>query len=155
MGSPIKLTVIGAGSAVFSLGLVKDICLTPSLAGSSVAFMDIDEDRLNMIHRLAERYAEELGVKMTIEKTTNRREALQDADFAINTAMVGGHDHLEEVRQLAKKHGFAGHAGGSSYHQFKFMMEVARDIEEICPNAWLIQSGNPVFSGTTLSITCW
>ncbi len=150
MAKPIKLTVIGAGSAVFSLGLVKDICLTPNLAGSSVAFMDIDEDRLDMIHRLAERYAEELGVKMTIEKSTDRREALQDADFVINTAMVGGHDYLESVRQLAKKHGFASHAGGSSYHQFKLMMEVAHDIEAVCPNAWLIQSGNPVFGGSTL-----
>ena len=150
MAKPIKLTVIGAGSAVFSLGLVRDICLTPNLADSSVAFMDIDEDRLDMIHKLAERYAEELGVRMTFEKTTDRREALQDADFVINTAMVGGHDHLEEVRQMAKRYGFPGAVGGGSYHQFKFMMEVAHDIEEICPNAWLIQSGNPVFSGTTL-----
>ena len=150
MANPVKLTVIGAGSATFSLGLVKDVCLTPNLADSCVTFMDIDEDRLNMIHKLAGRYAEELGVKITLEKTTDRRVALKDADFVINTAMVGGHDYLEEVRQLAKKHGFAGHAGGSSYHQFKLMMEVAQDIEKVCPNAWLIQSGNPVFGGTTL-----
>ena len=83
MANPIKLTVIGAGSAVFSLGLVKDICLTPNLADSCVAFMDIDEDRLDMIHRLAERYAEEIGVQLTLEKTTDRRTALQDADFVI------------------------------------------------------------------------
>ena len=48
MASPVKLTVIGAGSAVFSLGLVKDICLTPNLADSCVAFMDIDVDRLTV-----------------------------------------------------------------------------------------------------------
>jgi alpha-galactosidase len=56
MGMPIKVTVIGAGSATFSLGLVKDLCLTQNLAGSQVSFMDVDEGRLGMIHRLAERY---------------------------------------------------------------------------------------------------
>ena len=50
MATPIKISVIGAGSAQFSLGLVKDICLTPGLAGSLISFMDIDADRLDMIH---------------------------------------------------------------------------------------------------------
>ncbi|MDE0464411.1 MAG: hypothetical protein OXH93_18470, partial [Caldilineaceae bacterium] len=61
MSTPIKLTVIGAGSAQFSLGLVKDICLTESLSGSLISFMDIDADRLDMIHKLGARYANELG----------------------------------------------------------------------------------------------
>jgi alpha-galactosidase len=50
MATPIKIGVIGAGSATFSLGLVKDLCLTRGLAGSLVDFMDVDEDRLAMIH---------------------------------------------------------------------------------------------------------
>ena len=61
MSKNIKVTVIGAGSIVFSLGLVKDICLTKSLAGSKVCFMDINAERLDIIHKLAVRYAEDLG----------------------------------------------------------------------------------------------
>ena len=58
---PIKLGVIGAGSAEFSAGMVRDICTTPSLAGSSVVLMDIDEGRAQTMHRFAQRYAGELG----------------------------------------------------------------------------------------------
>jgi len=153
MAHPVKIAVVGAGSAVFSVGLVKDVCLNPNFAGSTVSFMDIDQGRLDMIHKLAERYAKELGVKITFEKTTDRRIALRDADFVINTAMVGGHDYMEQVRQIAKKHGYSGTPFGLglwSFHQLRLMMDVARDIEAICPQAWLIQSGNPVFQGTTL-----
>ena len=49
--SHCKISIIGAGSVVFSLGLVKDLCLTDSLSGSHICFMDIDEGRLEMIHR--------------------------------------------------------------------------------------------------------
>ena len=61
MATPIKVSVIGAGSAQFSLGLVKDLCLTEGLNGSMVSFMDINQDRLDMIHKMGERYAKELG----------------------------------------------------------------------------------------------
>ena len=64
MSTPIKLAVIGAGSAQFSLGLVKDICLTPGLAGSLISFMDIDGERLDMIQKLGRRYANELGADL-------------------------------------------------------------------------------------------
>src|SRR5262245_39077830 len=151
MGRTVKIAVIGAGSAVFSLGLVKDVCLTPNLAGILISFMDVDQERLDMIHRLAERYAAELGVGLSFEKTTSRHDALRDADFVINTALVGGHDDLEVVRRLAQKHGYpAGMRPPGDYAQFGLMLSVARDIEAICPRAWLIQSGNPVFEGTNL-----
>ncbi|NJN83048.1 MAG: alpha-glucosidase/alpha-galactosidase [Caldilineaceae bacterium] len=151
MSTPIKIGVIGAGSATFSLGLVKDICLTRSLAGSLVHFMDIDEERLAMIQRLAERYSDELGSDLQIESTTDRRTALQDADFVINTAAVKSHHHQRDMRDVTARHGY--HYGGvslGSFYNFNLMLGVARDMEEICPDAWLIQSGNPVFQGCTL-----
>ncbi|MBC7235069.1 MAG: alpha-glucosidase/alpha-galactosidase [Chloroflexi bacterium] len=150
MGTPIKVTVIGAGSATFSLGLVKDLCLTENLAGSHVTFMDIDAERLEMIHRLAERYIGELGGKLTFDETTDRAKALREADFVINTA-GGEYSHWQERRDLAKKHGYYSGAGfGVNYYNLKLMLDVARDMEKICPDAWLIQSGNPVYQGTTL-----
>jgi len=150
MSKGIKLGVIGAGSAVFSLGLVRDLCATEDLYGSTISLMDIDEGRLNSIHKLATRYVDELKIDLKFEKTMSREAALQDADFVINTALFGGHGPDEEQRAIGDKHGYYRGAPGRRYNQLRFMLSVAEDMEEICPNAWLIQSSNPVFDGCTL-----
>src|SRR5262245_48473657 len=151
MASAVKISVIGAGSAQFSLGLVKDLCLTESLAGSLVSFMDIDQQRLEMIELLASRYAAELGADLRFERTLDRKASLQEADFVINTASVTSHHHQRAMRDVTARHGY--YYGGvhlGSFGQLHFMLDVARDIEAICPDAWLIQSGNPVYEGCTL-----
>jgi alpha-galactosidase len=152
MGTAIKIAVIGAGSATFSLGLVKDLCLTESLRGSHVSFMDVDAERLEMIHRLAVRYSTELGANLTFDSTLDRRAAMQDADFVINTASVVDYRSGLQTRELIKQYGYdwdGPSAGEYAYNNISFMLDVAREIEEICPNAWLIQSGNPVYEGCT------
>ncbi len=133
MTSNLKIAIIGAGSAQFSLGLVRDLCLTPNMAGSLVSLMDIHEERLDKINNVAVRYANELGFDLRFEKTTSREKALGDADFILNTASVGPH----------------GGGGIAGVHNIRFMVAVAKDAEKYCPNAWLIQSGNPVFEGCT------
>ena len=151
MATAIKVSVIGAGSAQFSLGLVKDLCLTASLAGSEVCFMDIHEERLEMIHKLASRYAHELGADLRFARTTDREAALREVDFVIDTAAVKSHQHQRAVRDVTAKHGY--YYGGvrlGNFYQLRLMLEVARDMERICPDAWLIMSGNPVFEGCTL-----
>jgi alpha-galactosidase len=151
MPKAVKIGVIGAGSAQFSLGLVRDLILTESLHGSTVVFMDVDADRLNLVHRLARRYVDELGVDLHFEKSLERKAALVDADFVINTALVGGHGGDEAERSMAELYGY--YRGERVVHllrQLHMMLSVARDIERICPNAWLIQSSNPVFEGCTL-----
>lgn len=152
MGRSVKIGVIGAGSATFSLGLVRDLCLTEGLAGSAVTFMDIDADRLAMIHRLAERYARELGVDLRFEATTDRERALADADFVLNTAFRGGHSWEEAWRTVAEGHGYYRglHRLQTHLHQYDLMLSIAQDIARICPNAWLVQSANPLFEVCTL-----
>jgi alpha-galactosidase len=147
----VKISVIGAGSAQFSLGLVKDLCLTESLAGSHVSFMDINLERLDMIRKLAERYARELGSSLTFDQTTDRQASLQDADFVINTAYVQGHHHARAMREVTAKYGYYyGGVGLGPFYQLRLMLDVVHDMEAMCPEAWLIQSGNPVFEGCTL-----
>lgn len=151
MAKTLKICIIGAGSAQFSLGMIKDLCLTENLRGSHVTFMDIDEERLDMIYKLGMRYAEQLGAGLTFFKTTDRAVALMDADFVINTGYVLGHVVEANLRDLCSRYGYY-HFGGAigPYHQFWLMLSVAKDMEKICPNAWLIQVGNPVFHGSTL-----
>jgi len=158
----VKISIIGAGSVAWSRTVIRDICLTPGLHGSTIVLMDIDEGRLKLIHAFARRYASEVKANLNFQKTTDRREALRDADFVINTAMAGGHQYYEKMRAISEKHGY--YRGINSvefnmvadyhtiwgYYQFKLMMDIARDVEDLCSNAWLILIANPVFEGTTL-----
>lgn len=149
MAGAIRLGIIGAGSAEFSVGMVKDLCLTPSLAGSSVVLMDVDRERAETMHRFASRYTRELGVDVSYEWTTDREVALREADFVINTAQVGGHSQVERIRAWCEDRGYYRGFRLSAIIQSRFMVSVARDMERLCPKAWLIQASNPVFEGCT------
>ncbi|MBC8163131.1 MAG: hypothetical protein H7Z42_18140 [Roseiflexaceae bacterium] len=155
---PHTITIIGAGSAVFSLGMVRDLCLTPSLQGSTVRFMDIDQGRLDAIHALCTRYAAEMGVSLHLEKTTDRRAALAGADVVVNAALVAGHHRLRAGWQVAQRHGYRW--GGSlhvmhdeafwvNFPQLRLFESVIEDVLELCPEAWYIQIANPVKAGIT------
>lgn len=153
-----KITVIGAGSAVFSLSIIKDVCLTPRLKNSLICLMDIDENRLDAAYLLCVRYAEEIGIKLDIEKTTDRRKALDNADFVVTTALVIGHHKMSEGWDIAKKHGYR--FGGSlhimhdeafwvNFYQLKLIESIYQDILKICPSAWYIVVANPVMAAIT------
>jgi alpha-galactosidase len=154
-----KIALIGAGSAVFSVSLICDLCLTPNLAGSVVTFMDIDESRLDGAFNLCRRFAEEVGIQLNLERTTDRRAALQGADFVINTALGAGHHRLREGWEIGRKLGYR--IGGSlhilhdeafwvNFYQYRLFEAFIQDILEICPNAYYLQVANPVFAGITL-----
>ncbi|MCK4419837.1 alpha-glucosidase/alpha-galactosidase, partial [Candidatus Aerophobetes bacterium] len=154
----VKISVIGAGSAVFSLNLIKDLCLTPNLQGSTISFMDINEERLDTAYTLCRRYADEINAKFEFEKTLDRRKSLKDADFVINSALAAGHNRLREGWSIAHEHGYR---FGGSYHivhdeafwinfyQLRLFESIIRDVLEICPNAWYVQLANPVLAGIT------
>lgn len=157
-----KVVFIGAGSAVWSSTIVVDFILTPSLYGSEIVFVDINEERLNLIYDFARRYAREYKADYVFRKTTDRREALENADFVINAALAKGHSHYEVMRQISEANGY--YRGINSvewnmvsdyhtiwgYYQFKLALDIARDVEEKAPNAWLLLIANPVFELTTL-----
>lgn len=156
--SDVKISVIGAGSAVFSLNLIKDLVLTPNLYGATLTLMDINAERLNAVYSLLKLFAEETNAKLIIEKTTNRKDALKDADFVVNTALAAGHDRLREGWSIALNLGYR--FGGSlhvmhdeafwiNFYQFKLFESIVEDILNICPDAWYIQLSNPVLAGIT------
>jgi len=153
-----KVVIIGAGSAVFSLNLIRDICLTPSLHGATLCLVDINKERLEAVYALYKRYSEEMKVPLKIIKTTDRREVLMDADFVINTALAAGHHRLREGWEIAKRHGYR--FGGSlhimhdeafwiNFYQFRLFDAIMEDILDLCPDAWYIQLANPVLAGIT------
>jgi len=154
----VRISIIGAGSAVFSLSLVRDLCLTPNLQGSTVSFMDINEERLNAVYSLCDRYAKEMQANLKLEKTSSRRQSLQDADFVINTALAAGHDRLRDGWAIARKYGYR---FGGSYHvmhdeafwinfyQLRLFDSVIEDVMDVCKDAWYVQVANPVLAAIT------
>ncbi|MFN8519701.1 MAG: alpha-glucosidase/alpha-galactosidase [Chloroflexota bacterium] len=156
-GRSVRIAIVGAGSAVFSLELIGNLCLTPGLAGSHVVLMDVDAERLDSVHRLATRLAGEQGADLTFERTLDREVALRDAEFVVNTAYATGHERAVRMRETTERHGY--HYGNAGLYgpvdlwtllDLRFRLEFARDMERLCPDAWLLQSGNPVFEGCTL-----
>ncbi|MCL2664755.1 MAG: hypothetical protein FWE82_04010 [Defluviitaleaceae bacterium] len=155
----VKISLIGAGSGCFSIGLVRELCASKYLAGSTVSLMDINAERLDAVYGLCLRYTKEISGTLRFEKTLDRAESLKGADFIINTALTAPHKRLTDGWEIADRYGFK---FGGSYHikydeafwinfyQFKFFESLTRDILEHCPKAWHLMVANPVFSGTTL-----
>ena len=86
-----KITFIGAGSTVFAQNLMGDILSYPELAGSTISLHDIDEERLRTSEIVARKVAETLDANPVIEATTDRRQALDGADYAISMIQVAGY----------------------------------------------------------------
>ncbi|MEM1604580.1 MAG: alpha-glucosidase/alpha-galactosidase [Zestosphaera sp.] len=161
-GKSLKISIIGAGSAVWSTRVLVDMMLKKSLHGATVYLMDIDENRLRLVYSFARKYSSEIRVDMNFKATTSLSEAIADSDFIINSAMAMGHSYYEMMREATEKKGY--YRGINSvewnmvsdyhtiwgYYQFKLAMTIAREIEERAPQAWLINVANPVFELTTL-----
>ena len=153
-----KICIIGAGSAVFSLNLIKDICVNSRFKGSTVSLMDINIERLEAIYGLCKRYADEMNLDINIIKTTDRCEAMQGADFVLNVALDYGHERFKQGIKTAYDNGYR--FGGSlhvlhdeaffiNFHQLKLMEEILVDMLKICPKAYYIMVANPVQGGVT------
>jgi len=152
-----NIVLIGAGSSSFSIELLRDISMLPSLSGSTLSLVDIDQKRLDIAHGLVTRYCRESGMRLTVNAYTDRCPALEGAEFIISAVKVGGYDPLEKERAIAEEAGYyrgigdrvsCYYGGIGAYHQLAFLDGLAKDIIKICPDAWLVQTGNPVFEGT-------
>lgn len=152
MAKAEKISIIGAGSAQFSMGIVRDIALTPGLQGSQVTFMDIDHERLSMVSNLARRFNNEIGSDIRFDTTNNQKEAIKDARFVINTALAGSHQLMEDERNFQEQNGYyRGIAVHAPYRQLKLMHEVAADVEKYGEkDAYLLQSANPLPEGCSI-----
>ncbi|MEM4789438.1 MAG: alpha-glucosidase/alpha-galactosidase [Ignisphaera sp.] len=157
-----KIAFIGAGSARWTSRILIDIWLTPGLQNAEIWLMDINDYRLEIIGRFAKRYVDELKISSRVFATKDRREAIKDADFVVSTVLGKGYTYYETMRALSEEHGYKyginsvewNYVGDYhtiwGYHQFKVHLEIARDIEELAPNAWFFIVSNPVLELTTL-----
>ncbi|MDD3334422.1 MAG: hypothetical protein PHI98_02785 [Eubacteriales bacterium] len=143
-----KIAIIGAGSAQFSGGIIRDLCVTPNLYGTKLTLMDVDEQRLHFITEMGKKLAKELNGELIFESTTDRAAALDGADYVINTAQDGGHSWASAMMEMGREAELPNGCIPMVY-QMLFLLDVSHDIEKYCPNALQIQSANPVFEGGT------
>ncbi|HEY7342133.1 MAG TPA: alpha-glucosidase/alpha-galactosidase [Ktedonobacterales bacterium] len=153
-----KITLIGAGSTVFAQALLTDILSFPELAESHISLHDIDPERLRTSERMARKLAAQLDAHPHIEATTDRRAALTDASYAICMIQVGGYrpatvidfdipKHYGLRQTIADTLGIGGIM--RAVRTIPVLLDICRDMEEVCPGATLLQYSNP------MAMNCW
>ena len=148
----IKVAMIGAGSVVFSKNLTGDILSFPEFRNATFSYMDIDAQRLEVGANLCRKVAKSLGANPKIEATLDRREALRGADFVINMVQIGGFDSTLVDFEIPRKYGLnftiadTTGPGGlfRALRTYPMLTALCRDMEEICPQAWLLNYSNPM-----------
>ncbi|MEN9485718.1 MAG: hypothetical protein RJB37_3598, partial [Pseudomonadota bacterium] len=137
----LKITLIGAGSTVFTRNLLGDLLSWPELAGAEIALHDIDAHRLGLSEQVAHRIAGALGVSPVITASTDRRAALDGARFVLNTIQVGGYKPSTVTDfEIPKKYGLEQTIGDTlgiggimrGLRTIPVMLDMLRDMEEVC-----------------------
>ncbi len=153
-----KIVFIGAGSTVFAKNLLSDILEFPALKNCTLTLMDIDADRLRTSEIVAHKVAAVRNASPKIEATTDRRKALAGADFVITMIQVAGYKPGTVIDfEIPKKYGLRQTIADTlgiggimrGLRTIPVLLDICRDMEELCPNATLLQYVNPMV------MNCW
>ncbi len=150
----MKIALIGAGSVSFAIGTLHDIVLSKRLQKEvelEIALMDIKPDNLNRANRYALKMFDEFNSSTKVFSTLNLEEAVENADFVITAIEVERYFYWAQdfhiPRLFGSKQVYGENGGpGSMFHTLRNMepmLEIARTMERVCPNAWLLNYTNP------------
>jgi alpha-galactosidase len=152
-----RIVFIGAGSVEFTKNLLGDILSFPELAASEIVLHDIDPERLEAGAAIGRWTSDALGAPARISSTLDRRAALEGADYVINMVQVGGHEATLLDFELPLRHGLRQTIGDTlgiggifrALRTIPVMLDIAGDMAEECPDAWLLNYTNP------MAMLCW
>jgi len=152
-----KIVFIGAGSLAFFQRLMIDILSFPALRGSQFELVDINPKRLGYAKRIAERIVREGNFPAKVHATSERKEALSKADYVIITILVGGIEVISKDINIPLRYGVDQCIGDTlgpggvfrALRTIPVIIDICRDVEKICPEAWVINYTNP------MSMLCW
>jgi alpha-galactosidase len=153
----LKITFMGAGSTIFARNVIGDCMCTPALRDCEVALYDIDKKRLEeseiILKEINHNVNEDRSIIKTYLGVENRKEALRDANFVVNAIQVGFYDPCTIIDfEIPKKYGLRQTIADTlgiggimrGLRTIPVMRDFARDMEEVCPNAWLLNYTNPM-----------
>jgi alpha-galactosidase len=157
---PIKVSILGAGSAVFAKTLMTDILATPGLEKGIFALVDIDEERLELAHKIAEKLIKRSGKEWTVESSADRLKMLPGSDFVISTIEVAGLRNVAHEYEIPLKYGVDQCIGdtigpGGIFKMLRTgpsWMAIVKDIERLAPKAIVMNYTNPMSALTTLGL---
>ncbi|WP_436926111.1 alpha-galactosidase [Halosimplex amylolyticum] len=152
-----EIAFVGAGSIVFAKNLMTDILSFEELQDATITLMDVDERRLDRTASVGEALVREHDLPAEIRATTDRREALDGADYVLNMVNIGGAEPFENEVRIPQEHGVEQAVGdtlgpGGVFRALRTMpmlLEMTREMEELCPDAVLLNYTNP------MAILCW
>ncbi len=153
----VKITFMGAGSTVFCKNVLGDSMMSEALRDAEIALYDIDAERLEDSYLLITTLNKNINEnRATVKKylgVENRKDALRNADFVVNAIQVGLYDPCTIIDfEIPKKYGLRQTIGDTlgiggifrGLRTIHVMKEFAADMEEVCPNAWLLNYTNPM-----------
>lgn len=148
------LVLIGAGSAVFTRGLLADLIGAEDLGAWEIRLVDVDRENLDIAADLAEQMVAARGVGATIRVTrsTDRRAVLAGADFVVTCVGVGGRPAWQLDHEIVQRHGIHQPVGDSIMpggisrllRTTPVLVEIAQDIAELAPDAFFFNYSNPM-----------
>jgi alpha-galactosidase len=150
---PVKIVLVGAGSASFGLSSLATLLREPELRGSTLALVDLNAEALENMHRFAERIDAEWDAGVSIVASVDRNAVLPGADFVVCSIEAGPRSELWRLDyRIPLKHGvrqpFSENGGPAGFahaaRQVPAIMDIACDMERLCPDAWLLNFSNPV-----------
>ncbi len=153
-----KIAFIGAGSVVFAKNLLGDVLLFDELKDCEISLMDIDAERLHAAEKMAHKLAAATMSRPTIKATHDRKSALHGADYVISAIQVGGYKPSTVIDfEIPKKYGLQQTIADTlgiggimrGLRTIPVLVDIARDMEELCPNALFLQYKNP------MAMNCW
>ena len=152
-----KVALIGAGSLVFGKTLMADFLSTPALKGSEYRLMALSHRRLDRMHDFVKRMIRDNGVDATAMATTDRRAALKGADYVVVMIQAGGVEEFRQDYEIPLKYGVDQCIGDTlgpggvfrALRHIPALLEIARDMRDLCPNAILFNYANP------MAMCCW
>jgi alpha-galactosidase len=149
-----KIAFLGAGSTIFAKNVLGDCLLSPALHGAEYALFDIDPGRLNDSKTMLENINRNInGGAASVTAYDQRRPALAGADFVVNAVQVGGYRPGTVIDfEVPKRYGLRQTIGDTlgiggifrTLRTLPVLLDFARDIEEVCPQAWLLNYSNPM-----------
>ena len=147
-----QITFLGAGSVVFTRQLITDLLRFPDLPTLDIALHDIHDERLEVARLTVLNVARQLGRDVRVTASADRRAALAEADFVINMIQVGGIDATKVDLELPASRGLRQTIGDTTgiggvfraLRTFPVLTGIARDMRELCPDAWFLNYTNPM-----------
>jgi alpha-galactosidase len=148
----VKVTLIGAGSAVFARQIVTDVLAIDGLDGGTFALVDIDADRLKLAHDISEKLVEATGKDWTVESSTERNDVLAGTDFLVNSIEVAGLENVRHDYEIPLRYGVDQCIGdtigpGGIFKALRTgpaWLEILCDAERECPDAVVMNYTNPM-----------